>query len=89
MPVPRWVNVPALHGIGTGSGRSLRGMGLAEAHYNRRGQALRLAHDIYSAPCEALYHAGTGAAVNCNRQRPDWCGLIIPVYQTFTEIGYN
>ena len=41
-------------------------MGLAEAHYNRRVKALRLAHDIYSAPCEALYHAGTGASVNCN-----------------------
>ena len=47
-------------------GRSLRGMGLAEAHYNRRGKALLQAHDIYSAPCEAFYHAPTGEAVNCN-----------------------
>ena len=37
-------------------------MGLAEAHYNRRGKALRLAHGICSAPCEV----GTGDAVNCN-----------------------
>ena len=51
-------------------------MGLAEAHYNRRGKALRLAHGICSAPYEALYHAGTGEAVNCNesfvRIRSEW-----------------
>ena len=45
-------------------------MGLAEAHYNRRGKALRLAHGNYSA------HAGTGEAVNCNesfvRIRSEW-----------------
>lgn len=53
-------------GIGTRSERSLRGMGLAEAHYNRCGKDLRKAHGIFSAPCEVFYHAGTGEAVNCN-----------------------
>ena len=54
-------------------------MGLAEAHYNRRGKALRLAHGNYSAPCEAFYHAGTGEAVNCNesfvRIRSEWSNV--------------
>ena len=64
MSVPRRVKVPVPSRDRYVVGAELAGMGLAEAHYNRRGKALRLAHGIYSAPCEAFYHAGTGGAMN-------------------------